>query len=460
MRIYIVGICGTFMGGLARIAVECGHQVGGCDAMVYPPMSIQLEKIGIQVDSGYELASINSNWDCFVIGNALSRGNPLVEEILRRRLPFVSGPEWLAREVLKGRRVLAVSGTHGKTTTTAMLSWILECAGLTPGFLVGGVPINFDISSRAGDAQSTCFVIEADEYDTAFFDKRPKFIHYHPEVLVLNNLEFDHADIYEDLDAIKQQFHFLLRTVPSDGVILYHANDLALREVLDMGVWTPCESFSWGGNLDDADWVGEIHGDGFRLFYKGRQCGDCHWAILGSHNVANALGAVAAAYHAGVELQAALNALADFQGVQRRLEIKAESSGIVVYDDFAHHPSAIRTTLEAVEAKKAKDGRILAVFEPCSNTMKMGCHNQALAQAFTAADKVFCYRPSALGEVIDAAISKIRSPISLLFFDDSESLFARLKAEVKAGDHVVFMSNGGFCDLPTRFANSILESQT
>ncbi len=514
MRIYIVGVCGTFMGGLARIAAELGHEVGGCDAAVYPPMSTQLEQAGITVDAGYEPAHVERGWDCFVIGNALSRGNPLIEEILRRRLPFVSGPEWLAREVLGGRRVLAVAGTHGKTTTTTMLAWILDRACLAPGFLIGGVPVpapastgfplGFDVSARAdgmarlyaaqrltdptpflpadavGDAagdmtgdikipfareiaralELKCFVIEADEYDTAFFDKRPKFIHYRPDVLVLNNLEFDHADIYADLEAIERQFHFLLRTVPGDGVVLYRAGDAALRAVLDLGAWTPCESFGLSGDAhagpDRSDWFAEAHAGGFRVFHRGREQGECRWAMFGAHNVANALAAVAAAHHAGVAVEAALAALADFQGVRRRLEIKGEAAGVVVYDDFAHHPSAIRATLAAVAgrvANAAAGGRILAVFEPRSNTMKMGRHNEDLAQAFADADKVFCRRPAELARVVDPAVAKTRAPA--LVFDDAGELLARLRAEVRDGDHVVFMSNGGFDNLPARLARAL-----
>lgn len=479
------------MGGLARIAAELGHEVGGCDAAVYPPMSTQLERAGIEVNPGYDPACIERGWDCFVIGNALSRGNPLVEEILRRRLPFVSGPEWLAREVLGGRRVLAVAGTHGKTTTTAMLAWILERAGLAPGFLIGGVPVNFDVSARADGLQRRsdpapfsppdaaagardlkCFVIEADEYDTAFFDKRPKFIHYHPHVLALNNLEFDHADIYTDLEAIERQFHFLLRTVPGDGVVLYRADDAALRAVLDMGVWSPCESFALSGDVQGdargaphaADWFAEVRtnagADRFRLFHRGRGQGDCRCPVLGAHNVANAVAAVAAAYHVGVEVRASLCALEDFRGVRWRLEVKGETSGIVVYDDFSHHPSAIRATLDAVArvADGASGGRVLAVFEPRSNTMKMGRHNEALAQAFAGADRVFCHRPAALAPVVDVAVSCIRALSPPLLFDDGDALLARLRAEARPGDHVVFMSNGGFDDLPARFAHELREA--
>ena len=436
------------MGGLARIAAELGHEVGGCDQAVYPPMSLQLQNAGIQVDTGCNPAIIEQDWDRFIIGNALSRGNPLVEEILRRRQPFVSGPEWLAQAVLASRHVLAVAGTHGKTTTSAMLAWILEQAKLSPGFLIGGVSVNFGISARANASQH--FVIEADEYDTAFFDKRPKFIHYHPQVLVLNNLEFDHADIYADLDAIERQFHFLLRTVPGDGVVLYPAGDAALRRVLDAGVWTPCETLAVSNSADDADWFAEPQADGFRLFHRGREQGACRWSLPGAHNVANALAAVAAAYHAGVAVQTSLHALADFRGVRRRLEIKGEAAGVVIYDDFAHHPSAIRATLDAL-ADKAADGRVLAVFEPRSNTMKMGRHNEELARAFAAADKVFCYRPA------DAAVAGIQAQAAL--FDDGEQLLAELRGEVRAGDRVVFMSNGSFDDLPARLVCALKGAQ-
>ena len=451
MRIYVAGVCGTFMGGLARVAVELGHEVGGCDSAVYPPMSTQLEDLGIQVDEGFEPAALDRGWELFVVGNVLSRGNPLVEEIMRRRAAFVSGPEWLAREALAGRRVSAVAGTHGKTTTTAMLAWILDRAGLAPGFLVGGVPLNFDASARAGSG-SPHFVVEADEYDVAFFDKRPKFLHYRPEVLVLNNLEFDHADVYDDLDAIERQFHFLLRTVPGDGAVVYRAGDVALRRVLDKGVWTRCESFGIGaalGGPGDADWYAEAFDGGFRAFYRGREQGECRWSLFGEYNVANALAAVAAAHHAGVETAISLRALADFRGVRRRLEVKGEASGVVVYDDFAHHPSAIRATLEAVAGRVGnRGGRVIAVFEPRSNTMKTGRHNEELTRAFIAADKVFCRRPAALAAAVDPAISRIQPAAAL--FDDGNDLLARLCDEVQAGDRVVFMSNGGFDDLPAR----------
>ena len=454
------------MGGLARVASELGHEVGGCDTAVYPPMSTQLETVGIQMDSGYQPSCFERGWDCFVIGNAVPRGNPLVEEILRRRLPFVSGPEWLAREVLGSRRVLAVAGTHGKTTTTAMLAWILDRSHLAPGFVVGGVPVNFGVSARAGGAvrhgqAPGCFVVEADEYDTAFFDKRPKFIHYHPNVLVLNNLEFDHADIYADLDAIKRQFHFLLRTVPANSIVLYRSGDAALRSVLDMGVWTPCESFglSCGESGErDSDWFAEVLTDGFRLFYRGCERGTCRWSLPGTHNVANALAAIAAAHHAGVEIEVSLRTLEHdgFLGVRRRLEVKAEVSGVVIYDDFAHHPTAIRTALEAV-AGIAAGGRVIAVFEPCSSTMKMGVHNEVLSSAFADADKLFCYRPPALAQVVDAAFAGVRPPAVLS--GSSDELLAQLCAEVQTGDRVVFMSSGGFDNLPECFVIALQGTQ-
>ena len=457
MRIYIVGVCGTFMGGLASIAAELGYRVGGCDAAAYPPMSDRLERSGIEFDPDY-LPEHAGGWDRFVIGNAVSRGNPLVEEILRRRAPFASGPEWLAREVLHERRVLAVAGTHGKTTTTAMLAWILDCAGFSPGFLVGGVPADFGVSARLGSAKSAHFVIEADEYDTAFFDKRPKFIHYRPDVLVLNNLEFDHADIYDSLDAIRKQFHFLLRTVPGDGVVLYRAGDAALREAIGMGVWTPCESFDVGGDPGAAEWVAATLDDGFRVFHKGREQGECRWSVLGAHNVGNALGAVAAAYHVGVDVETALRALAEFRGVSRRLEVKGEALGAVIYDDFAHHPSAIRATLEAIAPTvEGGNGRLIAVFEPRSNTMKLGCHNRELTQAFDAADRVFCRRPAELAAALDAAIAGIPSLASPPFDadDGDDALLARLSDETRPGDRIVFMSNGSFGGLPARFVQAL-----
>ena len=441
------------MGGVARIAAELGHTVGGCDVAAYPPMSEQLELSRIGTDVGYEPAHIQAGWDRFIIGNALSRGNPLIEEILRRRLAYTSGPEWLAHEVLHRVRVLAVAGTHGKTTTAAMLAWILDCARAASGFLIGGVPVNLGVSARAGGGRSPWFVIEADEYDTAFFDKRPKFMHYRPQLLVLNNLEFDHADIYATLDAIKLQFHFLLRTVPPDGVVLHRADDAALHEVLGRGIWSRRESFSVGGAPGDADWVAEPRGGGFRLFYQERHQGECRWSMLGEHNMANAAGAVAAAFHAGVEVPLALRALAGFKGVRRRLEVRSNSSGITIYDDFAHHPSAIRASLQAVV--DGCEGRVFAVFEPHSNTMKRGCHKASLTQAFASADKVFCYRSLDLADAIEPTVAALRETVSLSVFDDGEELLARLGSQLQAGDRVVFMSSGGFDDLPGRLTDML-----
>ena len=457
MRVYIAGICGTFMGGVARIATELGHTVGGCDAAAYPPMSEQLESSRIDMDIGYEPAYIKTGWDRVLIGNALFRGNPLVEEILRRRLAYMSGPEWLAHEALHRSRVLAVAGTHGKTTTAAMLAWILDCAKVAPGFLIGGVPVNLGVSARAGGARSSWFVIEADEYDTAFFDKRPKFMHYRPQVLVVKNLEFDHADIYETLDAIKLQFHFLLRTVPPDGVVLHRGDDTALQEVLDRGVWSKRESFSVRGTSGDADWFGEPFAGGFQLFYRGRHRGECRWSMPGEHNVANAVGAVAAAFHAGIEVAFALRALTDFKGVRRRLEVRSDSCGITVYDDFAHHPSAIRASLEAV-AEGCK-GRVFAVFEPHSNTMRRGRHGASLAQAFVGADKVFCYRSPDLADALEPTFAALRELVAFSVLDDDGKLLAQLQSQLRAGDRVVFMSSGGFDNLPARLAHALREQQ-
>ncbi len=445
------------MGGVARIAAELGHTVGGCDVAAYPPMSEQLEWSRISMDLGYRPSHVTADWDCFIIGNALSRGNPLVEEILRWRLPYASGPQWLAHEVLHHARTLAVAGTHGKTTTAAMLAWILDYAKAAPGFLIGGVPVNLGVSARAGGERSSWFVIEADEYDTAFFDKRPKFMHYRPQVLVLNNLEFDHADIYETLDAIQLQFHFLLRTVPPNGVVLYRADDAALQEVLGRGVWSRQESFSVGDVCGDADWFAEPDSGGFRLFYQGRDQGECRWSMPGEHNVANAVGAIAAAFHAGVEIPLALRALAGFEGVRRRLEVRSSSSGITVYDDFAHHPSAIRAALKAVA--ESCEGRLFAVFEPHSNSMKRGHHRASLPQAFASADEVFCYRSLDLADAIEPTIAALRAKGSLSVFDDDDELLSRLRSQLQVGDRVVFMSSGGFDDLPARLARMLEEQR-
>ena len=439
MHLHILGICGTFMGGIAAIAKAAGHTVTGCDASVYPPMSTQLEAQGIKLIEGYGTAQLSLKPDLFVICNVISRGNALMEEILNRGLPYVSGPQWLAENVLRGRWVLAVAGTHGKTTTTAMLAWILEHAGLSPGFLIGGVPENFRISARIGD--EPFFVIEADEYDTAFFDKRSKFVHYSPRTAVLNNLEFDHADIFPDLAAIENQFHHLVRTVPGNGLIVANGADANLDRVLTRGCWTPVESFAVAGGWE----AGAQSADGrFTVSFNGQPQGEVQWDLLGVHNQLNALAAIAAARHAGVAPAVAIEALADFENVKRRLELRGTVNGVSVYDDFAHHPTAIKTTLAGLRSKTAQlssPTRVFAVLEPRSNTMKLGVMKDALAASFADADRVFCY-----GAGLDWDPAAALAPLGnrAAVHSDIEELVAAIAAASKTGDHVLIMSNGGF----------------
>ncbi len=435
MHIHILGICGTFMGGLAVIAKQAGHEVTGCDANVYPPMSTQLEAQGIGLVEGWSPDQIDLSPDVFVIGNVVSRGNPLMEEILNRRLPYASGPQWLAENMLHGSWVLGVAGTHGKTTTSAMLAWILECAGLEPGFLIGGVPLDFGVSARVTDSQF--FVIEADEYDTAFFDKRSKFVHYRPSTLILNNLEFDHADIFADLLAIETQFHHLVRTVPANGLIVANAAEGSLQRVLERGCWTPVE---WFDRADGWSLGEDISGNEFEVLFAGRSQGHVQWNINGRHNKLNALAALAAARHAGVPTPTAIEALSAFQNVKRRMEVRGEVNGVTIYDDFAHHPTAIETTVAGLRAVVG-DARIVAVFEPRSNTMKMGSIKQALPSSLAAADLVFCYTNG-----IDWDVAGTLKPLGSKSrcFDDIDAMARAIAAAARPGDHVVIMSNGGF----------------
>ncbi len=434
MHIHILGACGTFMGGIAVLARQAGHKVTGCDANVYPPMSEQLAAQGIELIEGYGAEQISLAPDLWVIGNALSRGAPLVEEILDRGEPYVSGPQWLAEHVLANKWVLAVAGTHGKTTTSAMLAWILEAAGQRPGFLIGGVPQNFGISARLTD--SPYFVIEADEYDTAFFDKRSKFVHYRSKTAVLNNLEFDHADIFSDLAAIERQFHHFVRIIPRSGLIVANAADQALRRVLGLGCWTPIEYFGGreGWQMQSAD------SGRFRVALAGKEAGFVDWALLGEHNRSNALAAIAAARHAGVGPDVACRALARFENVRRRLELRGKAAGVAVYDDFAHHPTAIAATLEALRSKVGAT-RILAVLEPRSNTMKLGVMKDALAGSLAGADLVYCYGAN-LGWNPKEALTPLGD--KAVCDDDLDSLVARIAADARPGDHVLVMSNGGF----------------
>jgi UDP-N-acetylmuramate: L-alanyl-gamma-D-glutamyl-meso-diaminopimelate ligase len=442
------------MGGLATLARSLGHVVTGSDANVYPPMSTLLAEQDIAVHEGYDPAHLDPRPDLVVIGNALSRGNPEVEAVLAQRLRYTSGPQWLAECFLGKRWVLAVAGTHGKTTTASMLAWILEYAGMAPGFLIGGVPQNFGVSARVGNSEF--FVVEADEYDTAFFDKRSKFIHYRPATAVLNNLEFDHADIFPDLEAIQRQFQFFLRTIPGNGRLIVNGDDHNLAEVIAQGCWTPIEHFSTGPGIaagrgkDQPVWTCEPHSrdySRFEVLLDGRSTGAVSWDIVGRHNAANALAAVAAARHAGVPVESSLEALGRFRAVKRRMELRGVVRGISVFDDFAHHPTAIRLTLESLRAM-AGAGRIIAVLEPRSNTMRMGVHREALPGALDPADQVVLFAPADLGwdlgEVIAALGDKAR------MFRSVDAILDALVPELKSGDHVVIMSNGGFGGIHSR----------
>lgn len=440
-HIHILGICGTFMGGVAAIAKQAGYRVTGCDANVYPPMSKQLEAQGIELIAGFDSEQVQLNPDVFIIGNVVTRGNELMEEILNRNLPYISGPQWLAETLLRDRWVLGVAGTHGKTSTASMLAWILEHAGLNPGFLIGGVPQNFEVSARMTD--SSFFVIEADEYDTAFFDKRSKFVHYHPRTAVLNNLEFDHADIFTDLGAIETQFHHLVRTVPGDGLIVSNGRETALERVLLRGCWTPVQKFGCetGWNIDDD----------CRVSLNGEGLGMLQWDLLGEHNRMNALAALAAARHVGVPVELALAALSEFKNVKRRMEIRGVVNGITVYDDFAHHPTAINTTIAGLR-QKVGSSRILAVLEPRSNTMKLGVMTAALPGSLKAADKVFCYSKN-----LDWNASEALFPLGdkAMVEKDLDILIAEIVAVAQAGDHILIMSNGGFGGVHEKLINKL-----
>jgi UDP-N-acetylmuramate: L-alanyl-gamma-D-glutamyl-meso-diaminopimelate ligase len=453
MHLHIIGICGTFMGGIAALARACGHKVTGSDRNVSPPMSTQLAALGIDVIEGYQPDQLQLEPDVFVIGNVMSRGNPLVEAILDSGRPYESGPEWLARNVLKGRWTLAVAGTHGKTTTSSLLTSILEHAGLEPGFLVGGVPLDFNMSARLGKGRH--FVVEADEYDTAFFDKRAKFVHYRPRTAILNNLEHDHADIYPDVASIQKQFHLLLRTVPGNGRLIVNGADRNLAEVLQMGCWTPVERYAtdrsvaadWHIDADPASAYGR-----FTVYRGDRRVGEVQWGLLGRHNAENGLAALAAAHHAGVDEAAGIEALCRFAGVKRRLEVRGVVDGIVVYDDFAHHPTAVTSTLAGVRLK-AGAGRVIAVLEPRSNTMKLGTHKAALAESLRGADRVFVYKsPEVKWDVADAM-----TPLGSLavVHDDLARLTTAIVAEARPGDQLVLMSNGSFGGLHERLLEAL-----
>jgi UDP-N-acetylmuramate: L-alanyl-gamma-D-glutamyl-meso-diaminopimelate ligase len=438
MHLHVLGICGTFMGGLAALARAAGHRVTGCDANVYPPMSDQLADLGIELIEGYDAAQLKLAPDLFVVGNAITRGNPLMEAVLDAGLPYTSGPQWLAEHVLAGRHVLAVAGTHGKTGTTSMLAWILEAAGRAPGFLVGGVPLDFGVSARLGQTNAA-FVIEADEYDTAFFDKRSKFIHYRPRTAILNNLEFDHADIFDNLAAIERQFHHLVRTVPGNGRLVVNARDAALQRVLAMGCWSEMQRF--GGKKEEPGMLrarGEPHA--FDVLRGGLKIARVEWSLLGEHNQLNALAAIGAAEHVGVAPEVAASALARFHNVRRRLERRGEAMGVTVYDDFAHHPTAMRTTLDGLR-RKVGMARILAAFEPRSNTMKLGAMKAQLPWALEEADLAFCHT-GGLGW--DAAEALRPLGARAVVAATVEELAAKIVAAARPGDHVLCMSNGSF----------------
>jgi UDP-N-acetylmuramate: L-alanyl-gamma-D-glutamyl-meso-diaminopimelate ligase len=440
MHVHILGICGTFMGGIAALARAAGFKVTGSDRNVYPPMSTQLEALGITLTEGFEAAQLTPAPDVVVVGNVMTRGQPVVEALLESGLPYYSGPEWLAREVLARRWVLAVAGTHGKTTTSSLLAWILEHAGLNPGFLIGGVPANFGLSARLG--AEPFFVIEADEYDTAFFDKRAKFVHYRPRTVILNNLEFDHADIYPDLGAIQRQFHHLVRIVPGGGRIIWNAADANLKATLDMGSWTPLEGFARAPQAG-ALWTAQGAEDysRFEVFEGAQERGTVEWSLLGAHNMENALAAIAAARHAGVPVPQAVAALREFKGIARRMQLAGEVRGVRVYDDFAHHPTAIATTVDGLRRRVGK-ARIIAVLEPRSHTMRMGVHRATLAPALAGADEVWLYAPADLGWDVGAVAQALGQRARVR--RDIDALATDLSGAARAGDHVLIMSNGGF----------------
>lgn len=449
MHIHILGICGTFMGGLAVIARQLGHQVSGSDQNVYPPMSTQLQQQGIVLMDGYRAENLDATPDLVIIGNALSRGNAEVEAVLNRGLRYVSGPQWLAEHVLQDKWVLGVAGTHGKTTTTSMLSWILEHQGFKPGFLIGGIPLNFGISARLGE--SDFFVIEADEYDSAFFDKRSKFVHYRPRTAILNNLEYDHADIFPDLDAIKKQFHHLVRTVPGEGLIISPDCDANINDVLAMGCWTPVVKTSINS---DAQWNAQlINNDGsrFDVLMDHQLQGRVEWSLTGNHNVYNALSALAAARHVGILPKDAITALGQFKNVKRRMEVIAEINGVTLYDDFAHHPTAIQTTLDGLR-KQVGQQRIIAIVEPRSNTMRLGVHTKTLAESLSNADLAIIYQPEAMGWDL-GELKKYAGNIEILASLDE--IINKLKFEARYGGHFVLMSNGGFGGIYRRLQDEL-----
>ena len=457
LKIHILGICGTFMGGIAVLAKQAGHEVSGCDANVYPPMSTQLEEQGIRLCEGFHADDIPDDVDEVVIGNAMSRGNEAVEHVLNNNIAYSSGPEWLSKHVLNKRWVLAVAGTHGKTTTSSMLAWMLQYAGLNPGFLIGGIPANFGLSARIGDAPF--FVVEADEYDTAFFDKRSKFVHYHPRTAVLNNLEFDHADIFENLDAIKKQFHHFVRTIPGDGLIVKNGDDENVMSMLEMGCWSQTAAIHKAHDDDHGndDWsIGEVSSDGkyFEVLLDGKNVCSVNWDVHGSHNRMNALAAIAAAQHAGVPVELSCEALKEFKGIKRRLEVRGVVNEITVYDDFAHHPTAIEETLTAMKEVQGK-GKVFAVLEPRSNTMRMGVHKDSLSDSWQQADEICLYQPEGLDWNLADVVAKSKAPASI--FSSTDKIIEHLLSEAASGDHILIMSNGGFEAIHQRLIDAMTE---
>ena len=454
MHLHILGICGTFMGGIAALAAAMGHRVTGSDRNVYPPMSTQLAKLGIEIHEGFDADQLEPPPDSVIVGNALSRGNPAVEAVLNRGISYVSGPQWLAENVLANRHVIAVAGTHGKTTTASVLAWILDQCGVEAGFLIGGIPANFETSARFGN--SKFFVVEADEYDTAFFDKRAKFVHYRPRTLILGNLEFDHADIYRDMDAIIWQFHQLLRTVPANGRLIVNGTDTHLQTLIRAGCWTPIETFGLQG---DTDWSAEFTDAAERYLAVEEPDGErhrCGWKLGGRHNLENALSAVAAARSAGVTLPQALAALSTFEGVRRRMERTATVGDIAIYDDFAHHPTAIRRSLEGLRKRFPRE-RIVVALEPRSNTMKLGVHNDSIAASLDSANCVFIYRPPEMGAEFEQALQTLGERASI--FTEYDELVSALSRNLRAGDRLVFMSNGAFGGAREKLTAALRDAQ-
>ena len=450
MHIHILGICGTFMGGLALLARELGHTVSGSDANVYPPMSTQLEEQGITLLQGYKPEHLKPVPDIVVIGNALSRGNPAVEAVLDQGLRYTSGAQWLLDYVLQDKWVLAVAGTHGKTSTASLLAWLLDDNNLSPGFLIGGIPGNFGISARLGE--TPFFVVEADEYDTAFFDKRSKFVHYHPRTLILNNLEYDHADIFPNIEAIQTQFHHLLRTVPANGLVISHADEPYLDQTIEKGCWTPIEYFS--GKQTKHWQINPVTEDGleFDVLFDAKKVASAKWSMLGEHNMQNALAAIAAARHVGVPAELSVESLSTFKGIKRRMEVRGVVNNITVYDDFAHHPTAIQLTLDGLRKNVGKK-RIFAILEPRSNTMKMGVHKDSLAGSLSLADQVYLYQADNLDWDIAAELKKNSGPVEV--FSSTQAIIDKVLTEVKMDDHIVIMSNGGFENIHQRILDAL-----